>query len=112
MLIHNPRCSKSREALALLQAQGVEPEIRLYLQDPLTAAELSDLLKKLGKSAREVMRSGEDVYKTLALSNPKLSEAELINFIAQNPILLERPIFIHAERAVIGRPPENILAII
>ena len=111
-LYHNPRCSKSREALALLQAQGCTPEIVLYLETPPTAKQLKELLANLGLSARQLLRKTEDAYKELNLANEKLSEAALIKAMVTNPKLIERPIFINGDKAVIGRPPETVLDIL
>jgi arsenate reductase len=111
-LYHNPRCSKSREALALLQAQGCKPEVVLYLETPPTAKQLKNLLANLGISARQLLRKTEDAYKDLNLADEKLSEAALIKAMVANPKLIERPIFIHGDKAVIGRPPETVLTIL
>lgn len=111
-LYHNPRCSKSREALNLLRAQGQEPEVVLYLETPPNAKTLKVLLGKLGISARDLLRKGEDAYKELNLADEKLSEAALIKAMVENPKLIERPIAINGDKAVIGRPPENVLQII
>jgi arsenate reductase len=108
-LYHNPRCSKSRQALALLQERDIEPTLRLYLEAPPSAAELKQLLAQLGTSARALLRDGEAVYKELDLDRP-LSDAELLRQIAAHPILLQRPIAVSDDgRAVIGRPPELVL---
>lgn len=111
-LYHNPRCSKSREALALLQAEGCEPEILLYLDTPPNAKQLKALLAQLGISARQLLRKTEDVYKELNLADEKLSEAALIKTMVANPKLIERPIFINGNSAVVGRPPETVLQIL
>ncbi len=111
-LYHNPRCSKSRDALSLLRDKGVEPEVILYLETPPTAKALKALLAKLGIGARDLLRKGEDAYKELNLADEKLSEAALIKAMEENPKLIERPIAIHGDRAAIGRPPENILTIL
>ena len=111
-LYHNPRCSKSREALALLQAQGCAPELVLYLETPPSAKQLKELLVLLGISARQLLRKTEDAYKELNLVNEKLSEAALIKAMIANPKLIERPIFINGDKAVIGRPPETVLSIL
>lgn len=107
-LYHNPRCSKSREALGLLREQGQEPEVILYLETPPNAKTLKAILGKLGISARELLRKGEDAYKDLNLADEKLSEAALIKAMVENPKLIERPIAINGDKAVIGRPPENV----
>ena len=110
-LYHNPRCSKSRAALALLQERGVEPELVLYLQTPPTAAELKALLGKLGLTAAELVRSKEAAYRERGLGKSS-SEAELLAAMAEEPKLIERPILVCGERAVIGRPPENVLELL
>lgn len=111
-IYHNPRCSKSRETLALLQEQGIEPTVVEYLKDTPTANELAELLQKLGVQARQLMRSKEDEYKTLGLDNPELSEDQLINTMVEHPKLIERPIVVAGNQARIGRPPHLVLEII
>lgn len=111
-LYHNPRCSKSRGALQLLEERGLTPTIVRYLETPPSAAQLSDLLGKLGIGARQLLRSGEDEYRTLNLADPALSEAQLIEAMAAHPKLIERPILIAGSKAVIGRPPEKVLEIL
>ncbi|MEX5582673.1 arsenate reductase (glutaredoxin) [Pseudomonas lurida] len=111
-LYHNPRCSKSRGALELLQARGLAPTVVRYLETPLDAAQLKALLGKLGISARQLLRSGEDEYKALNLADASLSEAQLIAAIAAHPKLMERPILETADKAIIARPPENIVEIL
>lgn len=111
-LYHNPRCSKSRDALSLLREQGHEPEVILYLETPPNAKTLKALLAKLGLSARDLLRKGEDAYKALNLADEKLTEAALIKTMVENPKLIERPIAINGDKAVIGRPPENVLQVI
>ncbi len=111
-LYHNPRCSKSRGALELLQARGLTPDIVLYLETPPDAAQLLDLLAKLGIGPRQLLRSGEDDYKALNLADPSLSDEQLIAAMASHPKLIERPILVAGDKAVIGRPPENILELL
>ncbi|KAA0981899.1 arsenate reductase (glutaredoxin) [Pseudomonas sp. ANT_J12] len=111
-LYHNPRCSKSRGALELLEARGLAPTVVRYLETPLDAAQLTGLLKKLGITARQLLRTGEDEYKTLNLADASLSEAQLIAAIAAHPKLMERPILEVGDKAVIGRPPEQILELL
>jgi len=106
---HNPRCSKSRAALALLNERGLQPNIRLYLEQPVTPAELARLLHCLGLTARQVLRTGETAYRTLNLADETLTERALIHTICEYPSLLERPILRAGARAVIGRPPERVL---
>ncbi|GGG57165.1 arsenate reductase [Pseudohongiella nitratireducens] len=112
VIFHNPRCSKSRQTLTLLQKNGIDPTQRLYLQDPPDAETLQTVLSALGISARELMRTGEPVYTELDLADDNLSEAELIDAMASNPILIERPVVVFGDRAVLGRPPENVLTLI
>lgn len=112
-IYHNPRCSKSRETLNLLQSHGVEPEVVLYLETPADAATLRQLLKMLGmSSARELMRRKEDLYTSLNLADSSLSEEELIQAMVEKPKLMERPIVVANGQARIGRPPEQVLDII
>lgn len=111
-IFHNPRCSKSRQTLDLLRARGVEPVIHEYLKDAPDGETLRSVLAKLGKSPREIMRSGESVYKELELSDPSLSDDALIEAMVANPILIERPIVIAGTRAALGRPPESVLEIL
>ncbi|PKH39448.1 arsenate reductase (glutaredoxin) [Pseudomonas sp. 43NM1] len=111
-LYHNPRCSKSRGALQLLEARGLTPNVVRYLETPLDAAQLQGLLNKLGITARELLRTGEDEYKTLNLADATLTEAQLIAAIAAHPKLMERPILEVGDKAVIGRPPENVLELL
>lgn len=111
-LYHNPRCSKSRGALELLEARGLTPTVVRYLETPLDVAQLERLLGKLGTTARQLLRTGEDEYKDLNLADESLSQAQLIAAIAAHPKLMERPILEAGEKAVIGRPPEKILEIL
>jgi arsenate reductase len=111
-LLHNPRCSKSRQALQLLEEKQVEFEQRKYLEDPLNEGELAELLNQLQFSARQLIRKGEPIYKELNLDDASLSEEQLIAAIAAHPKLMERPVFIKDNKAVIGRPPEQVLSII
>lgn len=111
-LYHNPRCSKSRSALELLEARGLAPTVVRYLETPPDAATLKDLLGKLGIGARQLLRSGEDEYKSLELANPALSDAQLIEAMVKHPKLIERPILVAGDKAAIGRPPEQVLEIL
>lgn len=111
-LYHNPRCSKSRGALELLEARGLAPTVVRYLETPLSAGELQTLLSKLGIGARQLLRTGEDEYKTLSLADSSLSEAQLIAAMAAHPKLIERPILVAGNKAVIGRPPEKVLELL
>ncbi|MCU5774014.1 arsenate reductase (glutaredoxin) [Erwiniaceae bacterium BAC15a-03b] len=112
-IYHNPRCSKSRETLALLQHRGVTPQVQLYLETPPDLATLKTLLKQLGmQSARELMRNKEELYKTLQLADASLSETQLMQAMIDNPKLIERPIVVANGQARIGRPPEQVLEIL
>lgn len=111
-LYHNPRCSKSRSALQLLEDRGLSPTIVRYLDTPLSTAQLQTLLDKLGISPRQLLRTGEDEYKTLGLSDPQLTDAQLIAAMVSQPKLIERPILVVGDKAVVGRPPETILEIL
>ena len=111
-IYHNPRCSKSRQTLALLEERGIEPKIIPYLDTPPSAGTLKTVLKKLGMTPRQILRKGEDVYKTLNLNNEKLTDTQLIEAMAANPILIERPIVVNGDKAALGRPPEQVLAIL
>lgn len=111
-LYHNPRCSKSRSALQLLEARGLTPTIVRYLETPPSAAQLQAVLSKLGIAARQLLRSGEADYQALNLADPSLSETQLIAAMVAHPTLIERPILIAGDRAVIGRPPEKVLEIL
>jgi arsenate reductase len=109
---HNPKCTKSRQTLALLEERGQKPKVVEYLKTPPTAAEIKAALAAMGKKPRDIIRKGEDAYKELGLSDPSLSDAALIKAMAENPILIERPIVISGKKAALGRPPENVLAIL
>jgi arsenate reductase len=111
-IYHNPRCSKSRETLKLLQEKGIEPDIILYLDTPPNAKILSALLKKLGLKPRELMRRKEAEYKAQGLDNDSLSDAQLIQAMVDTPKLIERPIVVNGSKAALGRPPEQVLEIL
>lgn len=111
-IYHNPRCSKSRQTLALLEEQGIEPEIIRYLETPPDLAQLEAIVSKLGVPVREIIRSGEDEYKALNLADSSLSDTDLLNAINEAPKLLQRPIVIKGDAARIGRPPESVLEIL
>ena len=111
-LYHNPRCSKSRQALELLRNRDIEPEIVEYLKNPPSIAELDTILKMLGMEPRDLMRRKESVYKDLALDDESLDRHSLLQAMVEHPILIERPIAVVDARAALGRPPENILDII
>ncbi|MBO6635131.1 arsenate reductase (glutaredoxin) [Parvibaculum sp.] len=111
-IYHNPRCSKSRQTLALIEEQGIEPLVVDYLKAPPSAAELQAILKKLKLKPRDLIRKGEAVYKELGLDNGKLTDEKLIRAMTENPILIERPIVVVGSKAKIGRPPEGVLDIL
>ena len=111
-LYHNPRCSKSRQTLALLEARGIKPKVVEYLKHPPSAAELKSILKKLGIEPRELMRQSEQLYSELGLKDRALSDDDLIRLMVANPILIERPIVVSGARAAMGRPPEQVLEIL
>ena len=111
-MYHNPRCSKSRAALALLRSRGVEPRLVEYLKTPPTADELEHILELLGREPRELMRRGEARYRELGLDAPELGRRALVEHMVTNPVLIERPIVLHAGRAALGRPPEKVLEIL
>ena len=108
---HNPRCSKSRQTLALLEENDVSPEVVLYLDTPPSTSELRKVLKMLGLAPRELMRKGESLYKELALAEVEDNNA-LLQAMADNPKLIERPVVIRNGQARIGRPPESVLEIL
>lgn len=110
-IYHNPRCSKSRQTLALLQEEGIEPLVVYYLDNPPTVDGLRQLLQRLGLSARDLVRSKEAEYKNAGLDKHS-DEEELLAAMAAHPKLIERPIVVRGERAVLGRPPENVLELI
>lgn len=112
-IYHNPRCSKSRETLALLRAQGIEPQIILYLETPPDIATLTTLLQQLGmSSARQLMRIKEDEYIALGLHDVQIGEQQLMRAMASRPTLIERPIVVANGQARIGRPPQKVLEIL
>ena len=111
-IYHNPRCSKSKATLELITSMGITPIVKLYLDEPISFDELSNVLDKLNISPRELLRKTESLYKKHNLDNNILDDSEIIKFMIENPILIERPIVIRNKRAIIGRPPENVLKII
>ena len=111
-IYHNPRCSKSRQTLALIEEQGVTPKIVDYVKTPPSAAELKRVLKKLGLKPRDILRKGEAVYAELGLDEQDLKDDALIALMVKNPILIERPIVVSGDRAALGRPPEAVLKIL
>lgn len=111
-IYHNPRCSKSRQTLELLQKNNTDPEIIDYLESPPSKNELIEIIKKLNISVHDLIRKNEKVFKELILDNPEPSDDQLIEAMVNNPILIQRPIVINGKKAVIGRPPENVLEIL
>ncbi len=111
-IYHNPRCSKSRATLALIEARGIKPKIVDYLKTPPSAAELKAILRKLGLTPRDILRAGETIYAELGLKTRDLDDDALIALMVKNPILIERPIVVAGNKAAVGRPPENVLAIL
>ena len=111
-IYHNPRCSKSRNTLALLEENGISPTVIEYLKTPPNADELNNILTQLGISARELMRAGEDEFKAARDQVEAMDNAAQITWLTQNPKVIERPIVVSEKGARIGRPPENVLEII
>ena len=111
-IYHNPRCSKSRATLALLEENGVAPKVVDYLATPPSKAELKRILKGLGMEPRDLMRRKEAPYAELGLDNPKLGRDDLIDAMLANPILIERPVVAKDGKYALGRPPENVLGIL
>lgn len=109
--LHNPRCSKSRAARSLLQERNVDFAERAYLDEPLSAEELRELARRLGRAAREWVRKGEAAFKEAGL-NASSSDDDILAAMARHPILVERPILIARDRAVVGRPPEQVLELV
>ena len=109
-ILHNPRCSKSRATLNIILENNIQPTIRLYLDDPLSIEEIRNLLIKLDITADQIVRKNEEVYKKLNLKDS--DQDLLIENISKNPILLERPIVVKGEKAIIGRPPENVMQLV
>jgi len=111
VIYHNPRCGKSRAALALLNERGATPRVVEYLKTPPTREELARIVAQLGMPAAELVRRGEDVYKT-QYAGKTLSEAQWLEALAAYPILIERPIVVRGDRGVVGRPPERVLELL
>jgi arsenate reductase len=111
-IYHNPRCSKSRQTLQLIQEQGIEPEIIEYLKTPPSAEELDDILQKLAIEPRDLIRKKEAEYKATGMNDETLDREALIKGMVTTPKLIERPIVLANEKAAIGRPPENVLTIL
>ena len=111
-IYHNSKCSKSRQTLELLGAKGITPNIIEYIKTPPTVKKLKEILSQLGIAPRDLIRKKEDTYKELELGNPSLSDKDLISFMVEHPILIERPIVITNGKATLGRPPEKVLDIL
>ena len=111
-IYHNPRCSKSRQMLALLEARGITPKVVEYLKHPPSAAELKSILKKLGIEPRELIRQSEQLYAELGLQDRALSDDDLIRLMVANPILIERPIVVSAKGVRLGRPVDSVREIL
>ena len=111
-IYHNPRCSKSRQTLEILKNKNCDIEIIEYLKVPMALKELKDILNKLNYEPRDLIRKGEDIYKTENLANKSLTSNILIKKMILNPILIERPIIVFNDKAVVGRPPEKVLEIL
>ena len=109
LIYHNPKCSKSRKTLEIIKSKNIEPKIILYLVNKLSKTEVENLLSKLGLSIRDILRAEEDEFKNNNLKNENLSDDKLIELLIKFPKLLQRPIVVKNNKAVIGRPPENIL---
>ena len=111
-IFHNPRCSKSRQTLALLEERGITPKIVEYLKTPPGVDEIAALLDMLGKEPRDLMRRKEAPYGENNLDNPALDQATLIKAMHDHPVLIERPIVLANGKAAVGRPPEDVLKIL
>jgi arsenate reductase len=111
-IYHNSRCSKSRGTLELLQARGIEPEVVNYLDTPPSAKELKALLRLLGMTPRQLLRTGEAEYQELGLADPSMGDEAIVQAMVAHPKLIERPIVVANGKAAIGRPPEAVLAIL
>jgi len=112
VIYHNPRCSKSRETLQILADNGIDAEVIHYLEDPPTPQELKRIIDMLGIPARDLLRATEQVYKDAELDDDSLSDEEIIDSICEYPALMQRPIVIAGNRAIMGRPPSRVLEII
>ena len=108
-IYHNPRCSKSRQTLQLLEENGIEPTVVKYLDETPSADTLADVISKLGISPRDLLRTKEAPYKELNLADASLSDAQIIDAMVANPKLIERPIVVKGDAARIGRPPESVM---
>jgi arsenate reductase len=110
-IYHNPKCSKSREALALLEGRGIRPRIVRYLETPPDAAELAAIVRKLGIPPEQLVRKGEEIFKA-KYAGKALSDSEWIQAMVEDPVLIERPIVVKGTKAALGRPPARVLAIL
>ena len=111
-IYHNPRCRKSRQTLELIKANGINPSIVLYLEEPPTIETLSNIINLLKLKPRDLLRKSEDEYKALNLKDTTIDDLEMIKFMSKHPKLIERPIVISGKNAILGRPPENVLSLI
>ena len=109
VIYHNPKCSKSRDSLELITSMGIKPKVKLYLEEVILYEELNDILNMLSLKPRDLLRKTEKEYKAYGLDNKNLIDSDIIKLMIANPILIERPIVIVDGKAVLGRPPENIL---
>lgn len=112
ILYHNPNCSKSRAALALLEENDVSPQINYYLDTPLTAEEIQGLLSKLNLNLRQILRESESEFEQYELDDESLSDEIILDIVVKHPILIQRPIFLYDGKAIIGRPPETVLSLL
>lgn len=112
VIYHNPRCSKSRQTLKLLQDRGLKPRVIEYLKTPPNKQELEKLLDKLDMEPRDLIRKKEKAYQETGLDDPTINKDQLLQAMIDHPILIERPIVVTDKKAVLGRPPENVLEII
>ena len=112
VIYHNPSCRKSRETLSLIKSNNINPSIILYLKEKLFKKEIFSILKKLNLHPRELLRDTEKEYKNNNLSDANLTKGQIVDFMIKYPILIERPIVIRGDKAIIGRPPENVLELI
>jgi arsenate reductase len=110
-IYHNPKCSKSRETLALLEGRGIRPRVVRYLETPPSAAELAAIVRKLGIAPEQLVRKGEEIFKA-KYAGKALSDAEWIQAMVEDPVLIERPIVVKGTKAALGRPPARVLAIL
>lgn len=112
IIYHNPRCSKSRQTLEIIKKNGIEPQVILYLENPPSPKELMKVLDYLNIEPREILRKSEQEYKTFNLKDKNIDNSEMVRIMTENPKLIERPIVVSRGKAIIGRPPENVLALI